>query len=297
MEMWLWAGIIFLTLAVLALFLKVWLLRKSAWEIREAFVDRMAADTNTLIDISSRDRIMRELAEAVNVQLRLLRRERQRFQQGDLELKCAVTNISHDLRTPLTAICGYLELLEQAESLETAKHYMQVIRNRTELLEQLTEELFRYSVIVTGEQKGRWEAVELNLVLEESVAAFYAAFCQHRIQPEIRIPEEKVIRMLDSSALTRIFSNLIQNAMKYSDGDLEITLLPTGEITFSNQASGLDQVQVGRLFDRFYTVEAARKSTGLGLSITRSLVEQMNGNISARYEEGRLSICICFPQG
>lgn len=174
---------------------------------------------------------------------------------------------------------------------------MQVIRNRTELLEQLTEELFRYSVIVTGEQKGRWEAVELNRVLEESVAAFYAAFCQHRIQPEIRIPEEKVIRMLDSSALTRIFSNLIQNAMKYSDGDLEITLLPTGEITFSNQASGLDQVQVGRLFDRFYTVEAARKSTGLGLSITRSLVEQMNGNISARYEEGRLSICICFPQG
>ncbi len=297
MEMWLWAGIIFLTLAVLALFLKVWLLRKSAREIREAFVDRMAADTNTLIDISSRDRIMRELAEAVNVQLRLLRRERQRFQQGDLELKCAVTNISHDLRTPLTAICGYLELLEQAESLETAKHYMQVIRNRTELLEQLTEELFRYSVIVTGEQKGRWEAVELNRVLEESVAAFYAAFCQHRIQPEIRIPEEKVIRMLDSSALTRIFSNLLQNAMKYSDGDLEITLLPTGEITFSNQASGLDQVQVGRLFDRFYTVEAARKSTGLGLSITRSLVEQMNGNISARYEEGRLSICICFPQG
>lgn len=297
MEMWLWAGIIFLTLAVLALFLKVWLLRKSAREIREAFVDRMAADTNTLIDISSRDRIMRELAEAVNVQLRLLRRERQRFQQGDLELKCAVTNISHDLRTPLTAICGYLELLEQAESLETAKHYMQVIRKRTELLEQLTEELFRYSVIVTGEQKGRWEAVELNRVLEESVAAFYAAFCQHRIQPEIRIPEEKVIRMLDSSALTRIFSNLLQNAMKYSDGDLEITLLPTGEITFSNQASGLDQVQVGRLFDRFYTVEAARKSTGLGLSITRSLVEQMNGNISARYEEGRLSICICFPQG
>lgn len=294
MEMWLWAGIIFLTLAVLALFLKVWLLRKSAREIREAFVDRMAADTNTLIDISSRDRIMRELAEAVNVQLRLLRRERQRFQQGDLELKCAVTNISHDLRTPLTAICGYLELLEQAESLETAKHYMQVIRNRTELLEQLTEELFRYSVIVTGEQKGRWEAVELNRVLEESVAAFYAAFCQHRIQPEIRIPEEKVIRMLDSSALTRIFSNLIQNAMKYSDGDLEITLLPTGEITFSNQASGLDQVQVGRLFDRFYTVETGCGSTGLGLSIARALTEQMGGTLEAQYKGGRLVIRLDF---
>lgn len=87
----------------------------------------------------------------------------------------------------------------------------------------------------------------------------------------------------------------MNNAMNYSDGDLEITLSETGEITFTNTASGLDGIQVGKLFDRFYTVEAGRKSTGLGLAITRALVEQMGGTISATYENNRLSICIQFP--
>ena len=87
----------------------------------------------------------------------------------------------------------------------------------------------------------------------------------------------------------------MSNAIKYSDGDLKITLSDNGEILFSNRASGLDGVQVGKLFDRFYTVEAARKSTGLGLAISKTLIEQMNGRISAKYENDRLSIYIFFP--
>ena len=132
-------------------------------------------------------------------------------------------------------------------------------------------------------------------VLEECVASFYTALRERNIVPAIRIPEAKVIRTLDRSALVRVFSNLLNNAVKYSDGDLDITLLENGTIIFSNTASGLNEVQVGRLFDRFYTVEAARKSTGLGLAIARTLVEQMNGTISARYENGRLNIMITFP--
>ena len=102
--------------------------------------------------------------------------------------------------------------------------------------------------------------------------------------------------MLDRSALSRVFSNLISNVIKYSDGDLKIVLSENGEIAFSNMASGLDEIQVGRLFDRFYTVEAARKSTGLGLAISKTLVEEMNGTISAEYENGRLSVHIFFPE-
>jgi hypothetical protein len=138
------------------------------------------------------------------------------------------------------------------------------------------------------------EQVIINTVLEESIAAFYAALKEKKITPDIHMPERKVSRYLDRSALSRVFSNLLNNAMKYSDGDLDITLSETGEITFSNMASGLNEVQVGKLFDRFYTVEAARKSTGLGLAIARALVEQMNGTISATYENDRLSIRILF---
>ena len=294
MEDWLWVVIGILVFIMGVLVVKIYLLQKAAREIKEGFADRLITDTNTLIDISSHDKYMRELANTINIQLRKLRADRHRFQQGDMELKNAVSNISHDLRTPLTAICGYLDLLEQEEKSTTVERYIEVIRNRTEILKQLIEELFRFYVIITTEDDITKEAVEINRVLEESIAAFYVALNERKIIPSIKMPESKVICYLDGSALARVFSNLLNNAIKYSDGDLDIILSETGEIIFSNTASGLNEVQVGKLFDRFYTVEAARKSTGLGLAIAKTLVEQMNGTISAKYENNRLSICILF---
>ena len=294
MEVWLWVVIGILALIIIALFIKIYLLQKAAREIETAFADRLITDTNTLIDISTGDRHMRKLANAVNVQLRKLRAQRHRFLYGDMELKNAVTNISHDLRTPLTAICGYLELLEREDKSEAVERYLQIIRDRTEILKQLTEELFRYSVIISTQNDSARESVVINEVLEESIAASYTALHECGIVPKIQISEEKVVRILNRSALTRIFSNLLNNAAKYSDGDLDIRLSETGEIVFANTATGLNEVQVGKLFDRFYTVESARKSTGLGLAIAKTLVEQMDGTISAEYKDNRLNICISF---
>ncbi len=295
MEIWLWAFIGSMAVIILALLVKIHILQKAAKEIEAAFADRLITDTNTLIDISTGDKYMRSLANAINIQLRKLRAERHRFRQGDIELKNAVINISHDLRTPLTAICGYLDLLEQEDKSETVKRYLEIIKNRTEILAQLTEELFRYAVIVSSDKNAVKEPVAIGSILEESIAAFYTALSERSIVPNIKMPQGKVIRTLDNSALARVFSNLLNNAIKYSDGDLDITLSETGEITFTNTASGLNEVQVGKLFDRFYTVEAARNSTGLGLTIARTLIEQMNGTISAKYENSRLSICIVLP--
>lgn len=295
MEVWLWAIIGIMALIIIALFIKIYFLQKAAKEIASAFADKLISDTNTLIDISSGDNSMRNLAKTINIQLRKLRAERHRFQQGDTELKNAITNISHDLRTPLTAICGYLDLLEQEEKSETVERYIETIKNRTEMLTQLTEELFRYSIIISNENLFVNEPVTINNVLEESIAAFYTFLSERNISPNIQLPENKVVRTLNRSALVRVFSNLLNNAIKYSDGDLDITLSETGEITFANTASKLNEIQVGKLFDRFYTVEAARKSTGLGLAIARTLTEQMGGNISAEYLAGKLSIRIFFP--
>lgn len=295
MELWLWALSGIMAAVIVGLVVKIYTLQKAAEEIEEAFTDRLITDTNTLIDISCRDKSMRKLTNTINIQLRELRMLRHRFLQGDLELKNAVTNISHDLRTPLTAVCGYLDLLEQEELSEAAKRYVTVIRNRADMLTQLTEELFRYSIIVSGETAAAKEPVAVNSVLEESIAAFYNALHERGIFPNIQMPEEKVIRILDPSGLSRVFSNLISNALKYSDGDLDITLHKTGEIIFTNTASGLNEIQVGKLFDRFYTVEAARKSTGLGLGIAKTLIEQMNGTIAATYENKQLSISVFFP--
>lgn len=295
MEGWLWALVGIMAMVIIALLVKIYILRKAAREMANAFADRLITDTNTLIDISCNDRYMRKLANAINKELRKLRTERHRFQQGDLELKNAVTNISHDLRTPLTAICGYLELLEQEEKSKAVNQYIGIIKDRVDILTQLSEELFRYSVIILTKDNTIREQVIINTVLEESIVAFYTVLTERNIVPEIQISESKVIRMLDHSALSRVFSNLISNVIKYSDGDLKIVLSENGEITFSNTASGLDEIQMGKLFDRFYTVEAARRSTGLGLAISKTLVEQMKGTISATYENRRLSIHIFFP--
>lgn len=296
MEFWLLVVIGILLICICALIIKLFLVQKTARDIEIQFSERLMTETNTLIDISHQDKTMRRLAERLNIELRKLRKERHRFQQGDLELKSAVTNISHDLRTPLTAISGYLDLLDNAEKSEAVERYIDVIRNRTEALRQLTEELFSYSVITSPEYNNSLELVAVNGVLEESILGFYAALQERKITPNLSMTENKVIRKVNRAALSRIFSNLINNAIKYSDGDLNITLTDAGEIIFSNNASELSEVDVKRLFDRFYTVENARKSTGLGLSISRILIEQMNGTISAKYENGKLNICIQLPE-
>lgn len=295
MEHLLLAVIGILVIVILGLSIKLHLMHRVALEIEEAFAHRLATDTNTLIDISSRDPYMRKLAASINQQLRLLRRQRHQYLHGDQELKEAVTNISHDLRTPLTAICGYLDLLEGEEKAENVTRYLSYIQERTQALKVLTEELFRYSVITSTAEDLALEPVSVKAVLEESIAVFYGAFTQRGITPIIRLPEAPVIRTLNREALARIFSNLLNNALKYSDGDLEIILSEHGEIAFTNTAYGLDEIQVGKLFDRFFTVEAARNSTGLGLSIAKALAERMNGSITARYQDNKLSIHVYFP--
>ena len=283
-----------LALCVLTLLIYLLILRSSIREVAEELEEKLRTDTNTLISISTGDSSVQLLASKINRQLQALRKERLKLQTGNDELTTAVTNISHDLRTPLTAICGYLDLLEQEPQSEKSGRYLAVIRERTDAMRSLTEELFRYSVITATADELDMQAVRLNDILEQSLAGFYGALSARGITPEIRMPEAAVIRELDAAALRRIFDNILSNAVKYSDGDLTIRLRPDGSVTFSNRASSLSRVQAERLFDRFYTVETARNSTGLGLSIAKLLTEKMGGTITAEYESGHLQICIAF---
>ncbi len=280
---------------IAALCIKIYLLKKTAREISDGFEDRLKTDTNTLINISSRDKDMRLLANNINSQLRILRQEHHRYTMGDIELKAAITNISHDLRTPLTAICGYLDVMKKIEKPERIEKYLGIISNRTDVMKQLTEELFKYSVMLSNDESEEKEDVIVNQVLEDSIMGYYAALTEKGIVPKIHITEKKIIRRVNRSSLSRIFSNLINNAIKYSDGDLDIALLDSGEIKFSNTAVRLTPVQVEHLFDRFYTVETARNSTGLGLSIARTLTEKSDGSITAKKTGNKLVIEIKIP--
>lgn len=295
MELWLWVIIGILTIIVLALSVRIFLIKKAAREIRTSFAEKLIADTNTPITLSSRDKDMCALGNDINLSLSRLRSEQHRYEYGNSELQRAITNISHDLRTPLTAIYGYLELLEKEPLTLAAMQYIRILHERTEALTSLTEELFQYSVVVSGEQELSLTLTSVNSVLEESIAAFYTTLQEKGITPTIFLPETPVLRILDHTALSRVFANLLSNAIKYSAGDLEISLSEKGEILFANSSKDLNSIQVEKLFDRFYTVETVKNSTGLGLSIARALIEKMHGTISASYEKGRLMIYINLP--
>ena len=159
-------------------------------------------------------------------------------------------------------------------------------------MRNLTEELFKYSVVVSETEGLKPEKVSLNDILEQSLAAFYSVFSERSIVPEIKIPGTPVERTLDKTALRRIFDNILSNAAKYSNGDLTVELFQNGTVSFSNSAKDLDKIKTERLFDRFYTVETASDSTGLGLSIAKLLTEKMGGTVSADYRSGKLFVVV-----
>lgn len=286
------AGILISVIVVQILYILS--LRKNISEIADRFSEKLSVDTNTCISVSIRDRYVRKLASRINKELIELRKERLRLRQGDQELKNAVTNIAHDLRTPLTAIIGYLELMEDIPADEKMKAYLEIVRERKDALKRLTEELFQYSVITSASEELCPVCLSLNRELEIALAGAYAMLTEQGISPEIDMPDEPVMRKMDQGALQRVFANILSNAAKYSDGDLKVVLERNGCITFKNRASHLSEVEAGKLFDRFYTVENAKGSTGLGLSIARLLTEKMGGSIKVSWSVGYLVITLGF---
>lgn len=349
--------------------LKLYLLQKGIKEIDSCLAEILSKDTNGQIVLSSRSRHICRLASRLNSQLKQLREKQLKYNSGDKELKEAVTNISHDLRTPLTAINGFLELLEgevhflktfyapkaetdspesaqcfetETDSTENAQcfesvthstktehpsarvqlepkiyihiqemqHCLDVLRNRAGHMKQLTDELFRYSLAMSVPE-GVPQSISLNRALEECILSFYDALIKKGIVPVISMPSISVVRTLDPAALSRILQNILSNALKYSDGDLEICLTEEGTITCANSAPHLNPLLTEQLFDRYYTVETvaapdSEHSTGLGLSIARLLTERLGGTISAVCKQqnpspqnhttkNRLEITLRFP--
>lgn len=277
------------------LIIKLLIMNNEINNIGEDLSTIIKSDTNKLITVNTNNRTLKKLANTLNKSLKELRQLELEYRNGNQELKSSITNISHDLRTPLTAIRGYLDLMENNNNItEKQINYLNIIDSKVQDLTELTDQLFDFSKSIDIHNEVQRENVCINNILEDSIIGFYSFFKEYNINPKIEICEKKIFKLLNENMLKRIFENIISNAIKYGEKEVLITLDSDGVIVFSNKTYEIDATSLEKIFDRYYTVKNVKKSTGLGLSIAKQLVELMNGCIKAEYKSNYLQIKIWF---
>lgn len=293
LDIWFYLFLIVLFL-LFVLTVKVWVMKKEIDNIGKSLSWIIKTDTNNLITISTNDKNLRKLVRILNKSLKDLRDLELEYKNGNQDLKSSITNISHDLRTPLTAIRGYLDLMDRQNLEQKQMDYLKIIDSKVRELIELTEQLFDFSKSLDMMAEVKKEMIAINDVLEEAILSFYSLFKLHDIKPKIDICEERVERLLNENMLRRVLENVISNAIKYGEEDLRIELTSEGKIIFSNKTMALDVISLANIFERYYTVRNAKKSSGIGLAIAKQLVESMDGTIVANYKDGYLSVEISF---
>ena len=291
---------IVLVIALVIAVVKIVLLRRGFDELTENIEDQVNGKTQIPVTLTTSDPHARRTAETLNRELVNLQNERNEYIDGNRKVAEAVTSISHDIRTPLTAINSYLDLMDDETDEEVKKQYLERIKNRTLSLSDLADELFKYSTSTdqskypVNENSSSSEAIDICRVLEECMLSFYAAFTDRGIEPQIEIPEHPVYVVCDTKSANRIFENIISNALKYADDAFIVKLDDSATATFSNPAPDLTPVSAAKLFDRYFTVNEGSESTGLGFSIAKELISRNEGSIDANLVDGVLTISVNF---
>lgn len=280
--------------------IKIVLLRRGFDELTENIEDQVKCETQIPVTLTTSDPHARRAAEKINREIIDLQKERNQYIDGNRKVSEAVTGISHDIRTPLTAINSYLDLMAEEKDEEMKAKYLERIKNRTISLSELADELFKYS---TSSDQANYtvqndfsssEPIDICRVFEECILSFYAAFKKKNIEPQIELPEEPVMVLCDRKSANRIFENIIGNAIKYADGSFDVKLDKDGCAVFSNPAPDLTPVSAAKLFDRYYTVKEGSVSTGLGFSIAKELITVNGGTIDSELKDGILSVIVRF---
>ncbi|RXI40578.1 sensor histidine kinase [Clostridium tetani] len=274
------------------------LLHKELKNITKQLKEINDTKTNSKILISFSNNLVKNLALEINKSLEKKSTAEAEHKRMDLEIRQSISNISHDLRTPLTSIIGYIQLMEDDSlSQNERSQYIDIIKKRAKSLQTLISSFYDLSRLEGREYKFDLKALNLYDILCDLIAVSYNDFISNEIEPIIDIDEQIPLVIADENAVRRIFSNLIQNMIKYSNEFISISLKYNKDHTilkFTNDASNLKEDDVKYLFQRFFTADRTRsgKSTGLGLAISKELVEQMGHEIFAKLSKDKLSIII-----
>ena len=289
--------IIVILIVVAAIFIYLYFIQREAIKYTTKQLKNINHNkTNSKVLISGNNKQIINLVIEINKNLEEKQKSEAQYKSMDLELRQAIANISHDLRTPLTSILGYIQLIEDDKlSGEEKKEYIDIVKNRSKALQGLITGFYDLSRLEAREYKFEKKIMSLADVLSDMLAAFYNDFVNKVIEPEVIITEEQLPVNADEQAVRRVFSNLIQNILNYGKHCASIRLQRyNGYMVtiFENDAPDLKQEDVPRIFERFFTGDRTRngKGTGLGLAITKELVEQMGSTITASLNNRKLCI-------
>ena len=275
--------LVLLALACLVLGLRLYALER---DIRSCA--RQLRSDRPRVSMAAPNGAAEELLTAINALLDLREREEGDYRRQERAIRQQIANISHDLRTPLTSILGYLQLLEgEGLTAEERREYLAIVQGRAKALQSMIVSFYDLSRLEGGEYPLSRERVDLYHVLSELVAEFYNDFEGFDMTVELR--EDLPSVTADPAGVLRVFTNLIRNAMEHGRSRMSIFLYQEGDevvSVFANDAPGLTPEDVEHVFDRFFTADKMRtgQSTGLGLAIVKALVERMGHTVSAELE-------------
>ena len=278
----------------------IWKYQRQVKDICRQLAFLMKHDSNMLIHREFGLGGIGMLSDRLNDLLELRRKEKQYYQEKETLIADTYTNLSHDIRTPLTSLDGYFQLMEACENVEEQRRYLNIIHERIHSLNEMLEELFMFTKLKNESYRLELTSCCINRILKETVFSYYDDWVRREIQPDIQITEEQLYIDGNKQGLSRIIQNVIKNGLDHGEKKIHIVLKREQNravLRISNQVIDSEQIDIEHVFDRFYKADAARSktSTGLGLSIAREFVRRMNGEIGAKIEENEFIVEMSFP--
>lgn len=297
-------AVIILSLLCGYLILHLFILRKSIKKLTQNFKQaRGNKKGEQHVQIASPNKELEALAYEMNQYTKAYFSLKHDHHDALHAIQDEITNLSHDLRTPLTSILGYLDFLQEDVLSQEQEEALEVIRRRAGNLNVLIEELYEYARLKNDDASMNMEPLDLYRTVKEHILAFYNEFQQKGIHLELELPKEETPIWIngDLNYMNRVLTNLTSNTIKYSREQALISLVQESEsvaVTYQSPRGELSDYDIVHLFDRFYKKDKIREkaeSSGLGLTIAKLYVERMQGRIEARGDNKYLYITFVFP--